>query len=101
MPQDNGGPHEFTYSKNQGDQLVSAIVDAVSWVKGSDVLSLAPLEDVVDTEGLQRLFSRQEPRGDFYRSSAAASSEFPQVCFEYEECLVAVSPNNITIEPVS
>lgn len=100
MPQDNGKLHEFTYSNNQGDQLVSAIVKAISWVKGVDVLNLEPLEDTVYTEGLQRIFTGKEEGNDFYRSSAASTSEFPQVSFEYEGCLVTVSPDKISIGPV-
>jgi len=101
MPPENGDPHEFTYSIDQGTQLGSAIAEAISWVTGTDVLDIEPLAYVVDPEGLQRLFTGGKKRGDFYRSSAGSTEEYPQVSFEYEGYLVTVYPGRFTVEPVS
>jgi len=99
MPPDNGEQQIFSYSTDQEDQPVAAIVEAISWVTGIDIPSLEPLENVIDTDGLKQLFIGHEDRGDFYRSSADSSPEYPQVGFEWEDCIVTVYPGRITIEP--
>jgi len=99
MPPDNREQQIFSYSPDQKGQLVSAIGEAISWVNGTDVPNLEPLENVVDTDGLKQLFTGKEGGGDFYRSSADSSVEYPQVSFEYEDCIVRVYPGNISIEP--
>lgn len=99
MPPDNGEKQIFSYSTNQKGQPVSAILEAISWVKGTDISNLEPMENLVDTDGLKQLFTRQAGRSDFYRSSPDSPPEYPQVCFEYEGCLVTVSPGNFSIEP--
>lgn len=99
MPPDNGEQQIFSYSTDQEGQPVAAIVEAISWVTGTDISSLEPLENVVNTDCLKQLFSEQEGGSDFYRSSSNPSPEYPQIGFEWEDCIVTVYPGRITIEP--
>lgn len=100
MPPDNGEQQIFSYSTDQEDQPVAAIVEAISWVTGIGIPSLEPLENVIDTDGLKQLFTGREDRGDFYRSSADSTQGYLQVGFEYEGCIVRVYPGRITIEQI-
>lgn len=98
-PDDAGEGHVFRYSADAEDQPAIAIVKAVSWVKDVDVRDLTPLHDVIDTEELDTLFSPRSADGEFYRSSGEVTTADQTVSFEYEDCTVTVTDEEIRIDP--
>lgn len=88
----------FTYLSNDSDQPAVAIVEAVSWVIGIPADELAPLNNTVNTEALNRLFSKKPKGSDLYRSLIESSTDRLTVTFQYEGCSVRVSSEEISIE---
>lgn len=88
----------FHYAPAEADQPMLAILEAVSWVRGVDVLELEPLAHVVDPDALCEQFGDGAGRDQFYRGPNEERDEGPNVTFRYEGCLVSVSDESITVE---
>jgi hypothetical protein len=82
---------ETTVSRDDGESLVTDVVVHVADVVGSDPLDLPPLRDVINPDGLTRLFcpfSEETPGYDAH------------VAFTYAGCDVAVySDGTIVAHP--
>lgn len=97
---DNGADrYSFSYPSDESDQPTSAIVEAMAWVKGVDVVHLEPLSDAVDPDALNALFGRRPIRGPVEAAAAGPSPDDLEVEFEYAGYVVTVDADVITVQP--
>jgi hypothetical protein len=74
----------------RGEKTSVAVVKAVAEASGKESLELSPLYNIVDPDGLNRLFPHRAKND---------SAEAGRVAFPWEECWIVVRDDEITVRP--
>lgn len=91
--------HEFGFVVGAPGQPTRAIFQAVAQVKGTKATELDPIENVIDSDSLEEIMGNENP-DDFYRSSGDGKPDTLRIQFEYEGCIVEVTPGRFTVERI-